>query len=74
MLGFSKFNLSLKVDNKSYKCLHAIYVCEFKKKIAKITTFVNINRTQTFVDLQFTLNVFFSFASVRTFWYNYLPC
>ena len=48
MARFSKFNLVLKLDNKSYKCLCAINVCEF----AKNAKFANINRALTFVDLQ----------------------
>ena len=49
MVRFSKFNLVLKLDNESYKCLHAINVCEF----AKNAKFANINRARTFVDLQY---------------------
>ncbi len=48
MVQFSKFNLVLKLDSKSYKCLHAINVCEF----AKNAKFVKFDRTRTFVNLQ----------------------
>ncbi len=48
MVRFSEFNLVLKLDNKSYKCVRAINVCEF----AKNAKFANISRTRTFVDLQ----------------------
>ncbi len=49
MVRFSKFNLVLKLERKSYKFLRAINVCEF----VKIAKFANINRARTFVDLQY---------------------
>ena len=33
MVQFSKFNLFLKLDNESYKCLHATNICEFAKDV-----------------------------------------
>ncbi len=51
MVRFSKFNLVLKLDNKSYQCLRALNVCKF----AKNAKFANISRARTFVDLQYTV-------------------
>ena len=53
MARFSKFNLVLKAESKAYKSWRAINVCEF----IKIAKFANINRTRTFVDLQYVLSL-----------------
>ena len=45
MVGFSKFNLVLKLDNEINKCLCAINVCEF----AKNAKFVNINTVRILI-------------------------